>query len=454
MTINSEWVKIWKTCCPKSFTSEPKFKPTVYFIDGQIKLMKSAYIRTWEQFLEYQFCNVIRKAFNSGCNVVVLAFDNYEHVPSAKGMTQAKRNKTKVDFEFNMHQSLPSQIPENWESAIRNRVFKSKVIDYVKTFVPQCINLTESQKLIIDHQGHPIMHLSGQKYREMEEIHPKGECDVKFTSYASMGAMLIDAIDGDYIPMAMLYLENYKRLNNREPHSIAIYRMLCNNVPKGEQKPLDKTFKRRREDDEGEDDSESFHMLKAKKNYEYLYVNELYSRLSKMIQYCDRDVQNPALVLASLAAMTGCDYTQGLPTLGPTRIWKMKHLIIPALAASEEKQLIKASINLYCTQYEKQLLKCPEKLMVQHSSSSSPVYDPMLTLKSSPIMADSTKKQIPTLEYIACHCRNILWTLKYWEAGDTYPNPILPEHGYKRNLRTGAPEYCVTMKDSAFPVQS
>lgn len=453
MTIKSEWVKIWKTACPKCFTTEPRFKPTVYFIDGQIKLMKSHHVRTWEQFIEFQFCNVIRRAFRAGCNVVVLAFDNYALVPSAKGMTQAKRNKATVEFEFNMHESLPATIPECWDSAIRNRVFKSKVIDYVKTYVPKLIQLTNDQRLVIDHKDHPVMYYPNQLCKVLENIEPKGECDVKFTSYTSMGSMLIDAIDGDYIPMAMLHLENEMIENQREPNSITIYRMICNNggsETKGT-KLIEQCFKRKApdsEEEEEDDKADQYNPLKAKRKYEYVYVNDLYKQLSTIVRQTYLDVKRPGLVLATLAAMTGCDYTQGLPTIGPTRVWKMRKIAIPYLDTDNEKMIMKAFVKLYMEFYEAHINRCPQRVTVQNSSSAEPVFDPFLTLKNSTQLAESTKKLLPSMQYILSHAKNVNWTLKYWEARGSYPDPIGTQYGYKKNSRTGAPEYCVTLKDA------
>eukprot|EP00960_Hanusia_phi_P056857 763388-Hanusia_phi.AAC.8 len=447
MTINSEWIKIWKTACPRCFTNEPRFQPTIYFIDGQIKLMKSEHINTWEKFLECQFGNVIRKAFRGGCSIVVLAFDNYEHVPASKGMTQAKRNKTKVEFEFNTYDKLPSRMPLNWNDAIRNRAFKSKVIDYVKTFLPGTINMTGNQRLVIDHQGPPTMYYPCQKYVVLEDIQPKGECDVKFTSYLHLGSMLIDAIDGDYIPMSMLYLENYKIENKKEPNQISIYRMECNNSKTAGEGGIEKCFKRKLVDlnDENED-PQNLKSLRAKKNYEHVYINQLYSELSKIIRQNFKDSQRPALTLASLAAMTGCDYTQGLPTIGPTRVWRLKQAIFPLLESHSERQLMHAFVKLYTNQYQKQLEKSEQVYTVQNSAEGGPVYDPFLTLKSSPHLAEKTKQLIPTVQYLASNARNIIWTLRYWEARDTYPNPMSSEYGYKRNPRNGMPEYCVNAR--------
>ena len=78
MTIDSGWIRLLKTSCPAAFSQDLPFTPHTVFIDGQIKLMKSDAIQTWELFYKIQFENTIRNAFKTGAQVVVLGFDNYQ----------------------------------------------------------------------------------------------------------------------------------------------------------------------------------------------------------------------------------------------------------------------------------------------------------------------------------------------------------------------------------------
>jgi hypothetical protein len=63
-----------------------------------------------------------------GPDTVVLGFDDYRHVPASKTMTQAKRAKQKVNYDFAQTSALPCRMPEDWGSAMANRTFKVKVI--------------------------------------------------------------------------------------------------------------------------------------------------------------------------------------------------------------------------------------------------------------------------------------------------------------------------------------
>ena len=100
MTIDSGWVKLLKKNAPEAFSDALPEKPEVVFIDGQIKLMKGEHVRTWEAFLQSQFVNTIEHGFSLGARTVVLGFDDYQHVPRSKNMTQSKRNKSVPTVTF------------------------------------------------------------------------------------------------------------------------------------------------------------------------------------------------------------------------------------------------------------------------------------------------------------------------------------------------------------------
>lgn len=97
--------------------------------------------------------------FLDRCDTVILAFDNYAHVPRAKGMTQAKRRKNVPDLEgFGERSALPCSVPagEAWSSAICNRVFKAKVIELVASRLPELLLKGRKGKtLLIDYKASP-----------------------------------------------------------------------------------------------------------------------------------------------------------------------------------------------------------------------------------------------------------------------------------------------------------
>ena len=90
MTIDSSWIACFKEEVPAAFARRPPFPPSAVFCDGQIRLMPSAIegVVSWEEYIQRQFERHIKRYFERGVSCVILAFDDYAHVPAAKSMTQ------------------------------------------------------------------------------------------------------------------------------------------------------------------------------------------------------------------------------------------------------------------------------------------------------------------------------------------------------------------------------
>ena len=90
MTIDSSWIACFKEEVPEAFVPRPPFAPTAVFCDGQIRLMPAAIegVVSWEEYIQRQFERHIKRYFERGVSCVILAFDDYAHVPAAKSMTQ------------------------------------------------------------------------------------------------------------------------------------------------------------------------------------------------------------------------------------------------------------------------------------------------------------------------------------------------------------------------------
>lgn len=155
MTIKADWIKILKRANTDAFTTRIPSRPYVAFIDGQIKLMCGAHVATWLQFFTAQFVGTIDQGFAAGAEVVVLGFDDYAFVPSAKNMTQIKRIKTAPPVEFGEHEDLPQDFPDNWMDSIKNRAFKAKVITFVVCNVRRHYARETARTVIIDWRGPP-----------------------------------------------------------------------------------------------------------------------------------------------------------------------------------------------------------------------------------------------------------------------------------------------------------
>lgn len=203
MGFSSEWVSIMKGVVREAFTID-KNTPNLRgaFIDGQIQLMKSQYVTTMEMFYRIQFANVVNKYLKEGPDdmVVVLAFDDYNNVPASKSMTQTKRKQRVVEpLLFTENDTIPTgNCPPNWDAAMCNRAFKTKLIGKITQVLGGMISLRGRQRVIIDFIGDPVEYstkpggsiMTGTDSpcyaRYMTGVAPVGEADCKMPRYTCL----------------------------------------------------------------------------------------------------------------------------------------------------------------------------------------------------------------------------------------------------------------------------
>ena len=291
MTIDSSWLHAFKEEAPHAFGARHPFRPHAIFVDGQIKLMQGFQREplTWDQFIHRQFARHLQRCYET-CDVLILAFDDYEHVPKAKGMTQAKRRKHVPAVPFSEHSELPCMVPEgeHWTQCIANRTFKARVIDLVLLRLPQVLLLAgddhAQKRLIVDYKGEPQEYRFNPSERRVicqpfeAGLQPLGEADVKFTRYADrFKKLMVDSIDGDSIPIALLHFERRLRVQS-DPPQISVYRMELNG-------PCGSAGTKRRAADGQTADSGigSLRVTKEKQNkkraYEFVNIPALYESL-------------------------------------------------------------------------------------------------------------------------------------------------------------------------------
>jgi hypothetical protein len=141
MTIDSDWVEIMKGECPEAFTAAPPFMPKAAYIDGMPLLMAAGTTRRWDDLVKRNFAGPITRFLRMGASTVVLAFDDYKYVPSAKSITQANRSKGKAVFTFNERQHLETVMPGDYNERLCNRAYKRRVIDLIAETVPEHVRL-------------------------------------------------------------------------------------------------------------------------------------------------------------------------------------------------------------------------------------------------------------------------------------------------------------------------
>ena len=410
MTIDSGWVQILKTSEPAAFSDAMKHKPGVVFIDGQIKLMKPDFINTWQTFVEVQFLRTIQQAFDTGARVVVLAFDDYRHVPQSKTPTQRKRNDAVHMINFEADHGLPPHIPDSWPSAMRNRAFKNRVVDFVYNNVKTHCKLPDSTcSLVLDWQD---IEVCGAPLPVLDHLlvskEGRGECDIKAFSYMPLGRMLIFSTDGDYIPMSLIQLEN-----NPDHPGIDLFRLRC----KGKNVSTAVGEKRK----------------VPGSRYEHVDVNVIYDFLKRELKAS----QSPGRDFATLVALVGCDFCMNLPYIGPQKIWRLRHVFAQCHNNMQDTalgQIVSFMLRMYKCIYSKHQKHCWLEDATLNDSANC--FD---------CIASDVKKNTKTPARLRdafwqgdrnlAHCQNVLWTIQYWTLLQHAPDPLSAngEFGFCRN---------------------
>jgi|TARA_Y100000389_G_scaffold48338_1_gene43588 hypothetical protein len=413
MTIDSGWTKIIKEAAPHAFTPVIGLRPYTVFIDGQINLMKADYIKTWPMFFEYQFLRKVENAFTHGAKVVVLGFDNYKHVPTAKAMTQLQRCRHVPSMSFTDDEQLPPVLPENWTGAMRNRTFKTKVAAFIAQNLRIKFQNESTRTLVIDFADQ--VEVLGAPYElppvlQSSSNAKRGECDIKAFAYLSnQGPLLVESTDGDFIPLALLQMHKEMARSGKMP-LVILHRMYT---------VTDSEKMAKKRNTEG----------KAVRRYEYVNMAQVLAWLDTELAF----IPTPVHAFAALVAATGCDFCMNLPNIGPKTLWKARHMLA-SLDLRQPHDLMLAIVRIYHNQYKQKvppmLIKpspqaCLQDIVAQYENLA-------LGIQGNTRIAQRTRESVWTPQRMHAHIGNTLWTLQYWENLDQFLDPLQPGFGYRQ----------------------
>lgn len=417
MTIDSGFLKILKKdVCPDAFVRELPARPDTVFIDGQVKLMKSNAITTWNLFMRVQFQSTIRKSFETGADVVVLGFDDYTYVPRSKTMTQQKRNKVQPVMEFNEEDDLPKYMPVEWMSAMRNRTFKVKVIKRVIMDVKSWFaDMVSSQPagwagrtLVIDFHdmpdvvGRPLAEDRVPEYVKTETFAGRGECDIKAYSWMPVSkCILLDSIDGDYLPLTLLQQERGGGTCD------AWLRRMVTNV--GVKRTAGEAKEGR------------------SREYEFVSVNMLYA---KLLEVMPSTQQSPIRQFCSLVAMCGCDFAMSLPRLGPSTLWTERHHVRNLNLGDPEHMLCALG-----TMYSHLFVAKGTPVCAKDADAEKMYARTLKRIQSSSKVSQRIREALWSPERAAAHTQNVAWTMLYWTLLQQCPDPLAGGFGYTRDAK-------------------
>ena len=361
-----------------------------------------------------------------------------------------KRRKNIPVLPFSQHSELPCMVPEGerWSQCIANRAFKTRVIDLVLLRLPGLLlRGRPDRRLIVDYQQ-PVEYRfdagEGAVRREtLEELPALGEADLKFARFADrFESLLVDSIDGDSIPIALMHHELCLR-RATPPPLVSVYRMELNR-----DKPAPSSKKRERGEEEpgkkrerGEEEEPSKPAARAPRTYEYVNIHALYEGLRDAIAQGTGRIRMPShagheiTMLVALIALTGTDFSRNLPQMSGRTVFSWLPDIWPALMQAyqpsgsrldEARAINQLVALLYRTKFPK------------HAPISDNLAGVLSTLQQSPLSA-RIRDSLPSCERVACTVRNANWVLAYWTC-EPAPDPIQPEYGF-RLLPGGCTEY-------------
>ena len=419
MTIDSSWAIALKQEAPDAFTEKACFTPDAVFVDLQIRLMQPVLdtTETWDEYLFRVYESYIKRCFNQASTVIV-AFDDYSHVPLAKAPTQQKRRRNIPQISFTDRDSLPPVVPrrDQWSQCMANRTFKNRLIHLIThTLGKRALHgLTPNQTLVIDWTSPPLLFRGGATEPEpLTSLAALGESDVKFTRYGDMYPNLqVDSVDGDCIPIALLKMESGFQGN------FSIYHL---------QTRVDPPNKKRTASGEPVASAQS----KPKRVYEHVNVRILYKTiLRRVIPRGGAPPGHGISMLVSLIGLSGTDFTRSLPLVSGKTLYEMIPDIWEALsevydpkrrALDPERVADTLIARIYHLKFAKHTFGGGFADVTQQIAGSK--------------LGDKTKQSLPSERSIHCTARNINWLIAYWVAG-TYPDPLQPMYGFTRG-KTG-----------------
>ena len=409
---------------------------------------------------------MIIRYFRLGCEAVVLAFDDYDHVPRAKAITQANRAKVaKANYDFGEGSQLPPTIPPKYNEKLTNRVFKRRVIDMICNCIMQHVSHLPlqkedaklfSRKLVLDYSGCPIqftcpadgsLNFDKQPFF-LTDLPPLGEADIKFLRWAHVfhGDMVAYSVDGDFIPIALIHREMLLA-SSASPDShyrVALYRMkynppgaTSNKGKKVEQTQMQLAGTKRKGGDvkmvlgtttaAAATQPNNNASNNKRREYEYVDIAALYTKMcSVLLENCPPS--KLALgherrtyfmrMLAMLIGLSGTDFSRNLPHLSPVTMWnmlleddKVYSAWMRAYNADQNAaRLGEACDMLVASVY---LSKFSSHFFSRSTPAGGGLRNVLRHLQNSKL-ADKTKRQLPSFERVETTFRNINWLLRYW----------------------------------------
>lgn len=464
MTVDRSWIEMLKDNSKAAFLpgfptehADLQDSPTTIFIDGQLRMQMPAGIQKWSDFVQMCFLQQI-EAYLKKPNVivVVLAFDNHDHTPAAKGPTQAKRRSRVEVPEWDLCRPLPSKVPDNYNTLLFNRTFKAQVIAYIIDVVMQEVRFhSDRQRVVIDYKEDRFWFNACNRRMPDPLSSPDGhrslgECDVKFVHYISStpewgNVLVLDACDSDYVMIGCLQQERLRNADGNGTKRIFVKRY---RVASTEEKRNTITAskvavgQKRLFADTNADAQQDRQYQKSK--YEYVDCTRVMDGVRKLLQPLTPAGHHEILphILMFLVAFCGCDFVPGLPYFTAKTFLTHHRELWPRLCTcitqkrSEEGGCKTWTLNAreFGDEVILRLWKAQfKKILNEHVSGRvNRLEDAHRVLVQSSSVSTFRKDRLLSPQEIFCYSRCSAWTVKYWADPVKCPDPVSQgAYGYR-----------------------
>jgi hypothetical protein len=322
---------------------------------------------------------------------------------------QLARNVKQATFVFNELNQIPPRPPEDWASCMRNRYFKSHVVTMVVRNVQRQYK-NHAKTVIIDWMGPPVV-LGRALELDGRELPPalfdpagwRGECDIKALAWSTFGALVVQSTDGDFLPLALVHYEAH------DVRHVFLERIETRISAGAKRTTLGTT----------------------KRLMEFVCMRELCAHVQRAM----RQHAAPCRAFAVLVALTGCDFSQSMPVIGPAKMWSA-HDLMHKVDLETEQGVLAAITLAYQFNFSKHIRTRP---VLEISGATSA--DAALATYKRVAEAIGSNASVARRHATPCgptrarHARNVLWTLQYWTKLEQWPDPMQTKFGFAVDSR-------------------
>jgi hypothetical protein len=140
-----------------------------------------------------------------------------------------------------------------------------------------------------------------------------------------------------------------------------------------------------------------------------------------------------------MIALTGCDFCNSMPVIGPAKLWAAKHAT-RGLDFATPEGVLAAVTAAYQLSFSKHIRPARQGDIVSASrdaAESIGMYESVRrNITSNSSTSQKHKDSIWTARHMHLHVLNVSWTVgEYWSRLGLYADPVCERYGYKNNAK-------------------